>query len=298
MIAFEDQIQQGVVVEIGAEALDRGAGRRGYLRPVQQHDRHPGARLARVFLDHGAREGRRVGLHEMKEARHQNTRNRFALATSAAMPSGVMGSTVCPSAFQDASAGAASFSTWKETPSFLSAARNLAMSSPSTRSSVSSSRRWTAGPVSTMSRGVSPATMPSAMRMASFARWETRGSSEMRTRTGCRAATLVERDEAIGGVDDVGQHHEAAVGGLVGQRLAALLAPVGADEQLGAPIGQGLHARIFHAGHAVVDQVEIHLGAALERRATEADGGVEVGMPRRRRNHETELTLRQLHDGA
>src|SRR5215510_1386085 len=255
MIALEDQIQQGVVVEIGAEALHRGAGRRGYLCPVQQHDRHPGARLARVFLDHGAREGRGVGLHEMKEARHQNTRNRFALAASAAMPPGVMGTTVCPSAFQDASAGEAPLSTWNGTPSFLSAARNLAMSSPSTRSSVSSSSRWTAGPVSTTSRGVSPATMPSAMRMASFARCETRGSSEITTRTGCRAATLVEREEAIGRVDDIGQHDEAAVGRLVGQRQAALLAAVGADEELRASVGQRGHARILHGADAVVDQV-------------------------------------------
>ena len=77
-----------------------------------------------------------------------------------------------------------------------------------------------------MSRGVSPATTPSAIRMASFARWETRGSSEIRTRTGCRAATLVEREEAVGGVDDVRQHDEAAVGGLVGQRLAVIAIPV------------------------------------------------------------------------
>src|SRR5438105_803088 len=123
-----------------------------------------------------------------------------------ALPAGVWGAAGCRPAFQDDPAGAAPCSTWKGTPSFLSAARNLAMSSPSTRSSVSSSRRWTAGPVSTMSRGVSPATTPSAMRMASFARWETRGSSEIRTRTGCRAATLVEREEAVGGVDDVGEH--------------------------------------------------------------------------------------------
>src|SRR6266545_5544529 len=269
MIAFEDQIQQGIIVEVGAEALDRGAG--GW---------------------------RRVDLDEMEEPGHQNTMNRFALATSAAIPSGVMAVTGCPSAFQDGPAGVESCSTRKGMPSFLSAVRNLAMSSPSTRSSVSSSRRWTAGPVSTMSSGVSPATMPSAMRMASFARWETRGSSEIRTRTGCRAATLVEREETVGGVDDVGQHHEAAVGGLVRQRLAALLAAVGADEELGAAIGQGLHARIFHAGHAVVDQVEVHLGAAVERHAADPDDRVEVGMLGRRRNHETKLALRQVHDGA
>src|SRR5438034_20380 len=167
MIACEDQVQQGAVVETGAKALDLGAGGgaggQECAGPVQEHDRHACAGQAYLLLDHGAGERRRVGLDEMEKAGHQNTRYRWALATSAAIPSGVMGATGCPSAFQDASAGAASFSTWKETPSFLSAARNLAMSSPSTRSSVSSSRRWTAGPVSTMSRGVSPAAMPSAV---------------------------------------------------------------------------------------------------------------------------------------
>src|SRR2546425_11328951 len=107
MIAFEDQIQQGVVVEIGAEALDRGAARQGNFRAIEEHDRHLGAGLTHVVLDHGTREGRRVGLDEMKEAGHQNTRNRSALATSAAIPSGVMGSTVWPSAFHDWTAGAA-----------------------------------------------------------------------------------------------------------------------------------------------------------------------------------------------
>src|SRR6266481_5622764 len=302
MIACEDQVQQGVVVETGAEALDLsaggGAGGQECACPVQEHDRHPGAGLAYLLLDHGAGERRRVGLDEMEEAGHQNTRYRWAFATSAAIPSGVMGTTGCPSAFQDASAGAASFSTWKETPSFLSAARNLAMSSPSTRSSVSSSRRWTAGPVSTTSRGVSPATMPSAMRMASIARCETRGSSELRTRTGCRAATLVEREEAIGRVDDIGQHDEAAVGRLVRQRQAALLAAVGADEELRASVGQRRHARVLHGADAVVDQVEVNLGAAVQRRAAESDGRVQVGMLGRRRKHETKLALRQLHDGA
>ena len=51
-------------------------------------------------------------------------------------------------------------------------------------------------------------------------------------------------------------------------------------------------------GDRVVDQVEVDFGAAVERRAAEPDGRVEVGMLGRRRNHETKLALRQLHDGA
>src|SRR6267143_1736884 len=96
--------------------------------------------------------------------------------------------------------------------------RNFAMSSPSTRSSVSPSSRWTAGPASTNVTSFSPATMPTPMRMASKARPVARGSWVMRTRTGSSATTTrsVERDEALGRVDQVGQHHEAAVGHAVG----------------------------------------------------------------------------------
>ena len=47
-----------------------------------------------------------------------------------------------------------------------------------------------------------------------------RGSAEIRTRTGCSSATAgsVQRDEAVGAVDQVGQHDEAAVGHGVGVR--------------------------------------------------------------------------------
>ena len=76
----------------------------------------------------------------------------------------------------------------------------------------------------------------------------------------------VQRDEAIGAVDHVGEHDQAAVGRTVGQRQAALLAAVGADEEPRAAVAERLHARVFDGGHAVVDQVEIHLAATVERR--------------------------------
>src|SRR5205807_2949947 len=116
--------------------------------------------------------------------------------------------------------------------------RNLAMSSPSTRSSVSASSRWTAGPRSTKVTSFSPATTPTPIRMASNARCDDRGSQAITTRTGCGSGTgvgSVEGDEAIGAVDQVGQHHQAAVGDAVGvaQRHPTLLAAVRAHEQLG-----------------------------------------------------------------
>src|SRR3972149_4322219 len=127
------------------------------------------------------------------------------------------------------------------TSRFLRDAVCRALSSPSTRSSVSSSSRWTAPFVRTMATSFSPATMPSAMRMASLARWDRRGSSEMVTRTEWSPAPrLIEGQEALGAVDDVGEHHEAAVGGALGERQPALLAAVGAYERLGPALGQFL----------------------------------------------------------
>src|SRR5262249_5853791 len=168
----------------------------------------------------------------------------------------VTGITVCPSAFQVGSTGTASFSTWNGTPSVLRFARNFAMSSPSTSSSVSSSSRWTPAPTSTNVTWFSPATMPRPMRIASFGRWDARGSVEISTMTGGLAATgSVERDEPIGGVDQVRQDDEAAVGDgvRVAQRDAALLTAVGAHEELRAALGQRAHARIVEGGDPVVD---------------------------------------------
>src|SRR2546429_9236657 len=84
----------------------------------------------------------------------------------------------------------------------------------------------------------SPATIPTPMRMASKARPVARGSWLMRTTTGSSATTVrsVERDEALGGVDQVGEHHEAAVRHQVRmvEGDAALLTAVRAHEQLRA----------------------------------------------------------------
>src|SRR5262249_8132242 len=154
----------------------------------------------------------------------------------------------------------------------------FAMSSPSTRSSVSSSRRWTAGPLSTTWTGFSPATTPRAMRMASLARCETRGSSEMITRTGCRSAMpSVEREEAVGPVDHIGEHDEAAVGCRVGEGQATLLAAVGAHEESCSALAQGEDAAVVDGGHPVVDEVEIHVVATVERRRGEPQRRREVG---------------------
>src|SRR3989442_358947 len=127
---------------------------------------------------------------------------------------------------------------------------------------------------------------------------ESRGSSEIRTSTGWRAATLVEGKEAVGRVDDVGENHETAVGGLVGEGEPALLAAVGAHEELGAALGQALDASVLHTGHAVVDQIQVHLGAAVERGAAEPEGRVEVRVLGSRGNHESKLALREVHRGA
>src|SRR5207237_8805436 len=142
--------------------------------------------------------------------------------------------------------GAPAGSTWKGTPGFLSAARNRAMSSPSTSPSVSASSRCAPGPASTNVAARSPATTPSPIRIASAARWDARGSVEMTTTTGSAAfTTSVEGDEAVGPGEHVGQHDEAAGGDAVEllQRDAAPLTAVGAGEELGAAGGEPPHAR-------------------------------------------------------
>src|SRR4029450_2916233 len=241
----------------------------GGVDPFLEKDHgHLGSRLPAVLFHPGrgpggagpvpGGEGRGLALEKVREARHQNIMKRVAPGTRAAISAGDAGMRGCPSVFHPGPEGTAVASTWKGMPSFLRAARNLAMSSPSTRSSVSSSRRWTAGPVSTMRTGFSPATTPKAMRMASLARWETRGSSEMTTRTGWRSAMpSVQREEAIGAVDHVGEHDQATVGGEIGQGKPALLAAVGAHEETRAPLAQRLDTPVLDGGHPIVDQVEI-----------------------------------------
>ena len=119
--------------------------------------------------------------------------------------------------------------------------------------------------------------------MASLARWDSRGSTEIKTRTGSAFDTSgvrsVQRDEAIGAVDDVGQHDEAAVRQLLGvaERDTAFLEAERSDEQLGAAIGEGGDAWVVERAHAVVDQVEIDIAAAGERGFGQTDRGLQIG---------------------
>src|SRR5262252_7450264 len=151
-IALEDQIQQSRVAEaVVAESHDANAVRQlGTRRVVEEHDGDVECGLPAVLLDDGGGEWVRVALEEMEELRHQNTMKREARESRAAIPATLTGMSRWPSAFQPASRGSADSSTWKGTSSLSSDARYFAISSPSTRSSVSSSRRWTAGPVRTM----------------------------------------------------------------------------------------------------------------------------------------------------
>src|SRR5688572_15562376 len=231
VVRLEDQVEEPGMVEALAQAQETRARRQDRGGALVQHDHGDGG-IRGGLSDHGGRQRGRVGLEEVEVACHQKTRYRLARAASAATPSASMGATGWPSAFQSGSGGAAPVSTWKTMPSFFSAERNLAMSSPSTRSSVSVSSRWAAGPLSTTATSFSPATTPSAMRMASLARWDTRGSSEISTSTGRPSGTRsVQRDEAIGADDDVGEHDQAAVGGALREREPALLAAEGAHEE-------------------------------------------------------------------
>ncbi len=93
MIAFENQVQELVVIEIGAQASDGGAGGEGCGDAVEQHDGHVRAGLAYVPPDHRGGERRRVALDEVEEAGHQKTMKREAFDTRAAMPSRAMGMT-------------------------------------------------------------------------------------------------------------------------------------------------------------------------------------------------------------
>src|SRR5207244_7144051 len=202
-------------------------------------------------------------------------------------------------------AGIAPASTWNGTPRPRRLARNFATSSPSTSSSVSASSRCAAGPASTNVTAFSPATMPTPMRMASKARCEVRGSAAMRTTTGASSTTggrshSVQRDEAVSAVDQIGQHDQAAVtdGGIVLERNAALLAAVGAHEELGAPAGQGAQPSVTECLHAVVDEVEIEIGPARERGVAEPEGGLQLGMAGPPGEQNAQFFLGDLHREA
>jgi hypothetical protein len=140
------------------------------------------------------------------------------------------------------------------------------------------------------------------MRMASNARCEERGSHAITTRTGwsssaIRAGGAVQRDEAIGAVDQVRQHDQTAVGDAVGvaQRQSALLAAVRAYEDLGAAIGQRPDAWVVEDAHTVVDQVEVELSAARQCGVRQAEGGLEIAMLGARRKQEPEFLLGEVH---
>src|SRR5256886_5671904 len=190
---------------------------------------------------------------------------------------------------------------FRSMPSALRLPRNFAMSSPSTSSSVSASSRWTPGPRSTNVTSFSPETTPSPMRIASLARCEARGSSPISTSTGWLSYTgSVERDEAIGAVDQVGEHDQAAVREAVriAQRDPALLAAVRAHEQLRAALGQGPDARIVERADALVDEIEVYGGAPVECRLGQPDRGLEVSMLEARGQEHAKFFLREIHRGS
>src|SRR5947207_6110375 len=310
LVGLEDEVEELGIREIAADATQRHAGRqRGRGAAGQEGDGDAVAGID-VLLDHRTREGGVGALDQVQDRGHQNARKRRPCRTSSAIRSRVIGTTSWRSAFQSVSDGIASASTWKGMPSALRFARNLAISSPSTSSSVSASSRCTPGPVSTKVTSFSPATTPSPMRMASFARCERRGSAEIRTTTGAVSGTdpaspdtpappdtSVERDEALGAVEQVGEHDQTTVGEAVGvaQRDPALLAAVRADEHLRAALGQGTNAWIVERAHALVDEVEIHVGATVERRLRERDGSLEIGMLEPRGQEHAESFLREVH---
>src|SRR6267143_1152510 len=248
LVGFEDQLEEAVVGQVVGHAVRGGAGRElGPRGAGQEYHGHPITR-AQVLLDGGAGEGRVGGLEEMEHRRHQNTRNRRPCRRSSAIRSRETETTSWPSAFQSGSVGIASVATWKGMPSALRFARNFAMSSPSTSSSVSPSSRCAAGPARTNVTSFSPATMPSPMRI------------------------------------------------LEGN--APLLAAVGAHEEPRTVVGQLADARVVERADPVVDEIEIELGAAVERRAREPHGGLEVRVLEPRGQEQTELLFREIHLGA
>src|SRR5437667_8038716 len=281
LVGLENQVEELGVGELASDVLNRHAGRqRGRDAAGQEGDRDAVA-AADGLLDDRARERGVGALDQVEDRGHQNASTRRLCRTRSAIRSRLTGTMGCPSAFQSGSAGTAVSSTWKGMPSALRLPRNFAMSSPSTSSSVSASSRWTPGPRSTNVTSFSPETTPSPMRIASLARCEARGSSPISTSTGWLSSTgSVERDEAIGTVDQVGEHDQTTVGEAVrvAQRDAALLASIRAHEQLGSPFGQGADARVVERAHALVDEVDVDVGASVERRLREPDGGLEVGV--------------------
>src|SRR5262245_9584323 len=140
-VGLEDQVEESRVIEISRGEVSHGhAGRECWRHRARKKDDGDGrVALAAHGLDDGPGQGRRVGLQQVQDAGHQKTMKRDARAARAAIPAASIGVTGWASAFQVGSEGRKAASMWKGTPSFLSEVRTLAMSSPSTRSSVSSS---------------------------------------------------------------------------------------------------------------------------------------------------------------
>src|SRR6185295_12912983 len=208
LVGLEDLFEQAVPGELLGHTPGGDAGRHGRGGAGQQRQCDEITRRA-LMADH--LEGQRgiAGLEQMEDAGHQNTMKRRACRSSAPMSARETSTTGWRLSFQSGSVGTAVSSTWNGTSSRLRFSRNLAMSSPSTSSSVSASSRCTAGPRSTKVTSFSPATTPTPM--ASKARPEVRGSTPITTTTGWGSGTSVQRDEAVGAVDQVGQYDQAAV---------------------------------------------------------------------------------------
>src|SRR5438552_12412885 len=175
LIGLEDGLEELLPRELVGHAPRADAGGRGDGAAGQQ-DEGDGV-AGRLLLGDDLERQRGVGaLEQMEHAGHQKTMKRRPRRMSAAISARATRTTGWPPSFQSGSVGIASASTWNGMPSRLRLSRNLAMSSPSTRSSVSASSRWTAGPRSTKVTSFSPATTPTPIRIASNARCEDRGS--------------------------------------------------------------------------------------------------------------------------
>src|SRR4030095_6507660 len=162
VVGREDQIEELGVGEIGAHAADPHGRRQLEDRAALEEDRRHLIAGEDVLVDDEAGEGGIRTLQQMEHAGHQNTSTRRPRPTSPAISSWVSGTTGWRSEFHVGSEGMASASTWKGTPSDLRFARKRAVSSPSTSSSVSSARSWTAGHRHTKTTPFYPAPMPSA----------------------------------------------------------------------------------------------------------------------------------------
>src|SRR2546421_4335454 len=149
LVRREDLLEERVPREFVGHTLDPDARRQHRKRgAVQERDGDLVADAERA-LDGGPDEVGIATLEEMEDRGHQKTMKLRAWRIRSAMSSRLTGTTGCLSAFQSEASGMAEASTWKGTPSWRRLARNLAMSSPSTSSSVSSSSRCTAPSVST-----------------------------------------------------------------------------------------------------------------------------------------------------